>query len=51
MKTSLCCNQNCRQGRDCPRDAEYSLVNVLVMLAGASLIGAPFACWLLGFGC
>jgi hypothetical protein len=41
----ICCNQHCRQGRDCPNDTEYSLVNIAVMFAGAFMLGAPFVAW------
>lgn len=50
-KASYCCNDRCRQGRDCSCATEYSLVNIIMMFAAATLIGAPFACWLLGVGC
>lgn len=47
MKAPFCCAQDCRQGRDCPRAAatEYSFVNVVIMLAGAAMIGGPFVAW------
>ena len=51
MKTSFCDTRNCRQARACPCDVEFSLVNIIAMLCCAFLIGAPFACWLLGVGC
>lgn len=43
----FCCTQNCNQGRKCPRaaSAEYSLVNIIIMLAGAGFIGGPFIAW------
>ena len=48
---SAMCKHSRRQCLACPCGSEYSFVNVLIMLSGAALIGAPFACWLLGVGC
>lgn len=47
---SAMCKHSRRTSLACPCGPEYSLVNVIIMLAGAAMIGAPFACWLMGVG-
>jgi hypothetical protein len=45
------CKHSRRQCLACPCDAEYTLVNVLMMVAAAVMISAPFAFWYMGLGC